>query len=572
MSRLIALKETSSRADLAALLGYTPKSFAYVLYKIPEQAKYNNFEIPKKGGGTRLIKAPIAQLKTLQRRLAKLLSSCRAELDLAHKRPVLSHGFRKKYSIVTNARNHKGRRYVLNLDLADFFPSINFGRVRGLFIKHNDFKLNVDVATVIAQIACHDHSLPQGSPCSPIISDLATRFLDVRLMQLAKKHRCTYSRYADDITFSTNQKNFPSALASQAGSFEGPWSLSQQLVSKISDAGFSTNPKKTRMQCRTSRQVVTGLTVNVKANIGAVYYRRARAMSHSLFTTGAYRHAKAVIVAGSAPLTSEIIQKTETKLDVLDGTLNHIYYVKNLADYRDSVLKKSNPIAARKLYRRFLFFKHFVALQKPLIVCEGKTDNIYIRSAVKSLSGSYPKLISESTFQFNLFRYSSIADEVLRLGGGTGAFKILLPEYKKNIAAFKFSPLAHPVMLLIDNDAGAKSVFNVVKENFSVEVGLDTTEDFYHLHKNLYLIKTPELDPKGISYIESFFDKVWLEKEIDGKKFNLGKKHEAPGEFGKFWFAEKIVMPNAAQIDFSKFGRLLSRVVAVIEHYSQLNK
>ncbi len=70
-----------------------------------------------------------------------------------------------------------------------------------------------------------------------------------------------------------------------------------------------------------------------------------------------------------------------------------------------------------------------------------------------------------------------------------------------------------------------------------------------------------------MSYIESFFDNPVLEMEIDGKKFNLGKKHEAPGEFGKRWFAERVVMPNAAHIDFKKFGALLDRLVAVIDHY-----
>ncbi len=223
------------------------------------------------------------------------------------------------------------------------------------------------------------------------------------------------------------------------------------------------------MQCRTSRQVVTGLTVNVKVNIGAAYYRRARAMSHSLFNNGTYHYTKAAIVAGSAPLTSEVIEQTSTKLDVLNGTLNHIYHIKNLMDRRDDQIKKVHPIAAWKLYRRFLFFKHFVAPQKPLIICEGKTDSIYIRCAVKSLAASYPKLIAGSALQFGFFNYSSVADDVLRIGGGTGAFKILLAEYEKNIGHYGFAPLGHPVILLIDNDGGANPVFSIIKEKFGVK-------------------------------------------------------------------------------------------------------
>ena len=100
---------------------------------------------------------------------------------------------------------HVGSKYVLNIDLQDFFDSFNFGRVRGFFIKNRNFQLNPDVATVIAQIACYDNKLPQGSPCSPVITNLISHSLDIRLASLAKKYKCTYTRYADDITFSTRE-------------------------------------------------------------------------------------------------------------------------------------------------------------------------------------------------------------------------------------------------------------------------------------------------------------------------------------------------------------------------------
>ena len=83
----------------------------------------------------------------------------------------------------------------MNIDLQDFFPTFNFGRVRGFFIKDQDFAVPEKVATVIAQIACHEGSLPQGSPCSPLITDMIAHILDVRLVQLAKANRLTYSRY-----------------------------------------------------------------------------------------------------------------------------------------------------------------------------------------------------------------------------------------------------------------------------------------------------------------------------------------------------------------------------------------
>jgi RNA-directed DNA polymerase len=93
---------------------------------------------------------------------------------------------------------------VLNLDLQNFFPSLHFGRVRGFFLNNNYFKLAEPVATILAQIACNDGALPQGSPCSPILSELLTHFLDMRLVRVAARNKCSYTRYADDITFSTN--------------------------------------------------------------------------------------------------------------------------------------------------------------------------------------------------------------------------------------------------------------------------------------------------------------------------------------------------------------------------------
>ena len=104
MSSLERLKSATSRKDLAELLGYKPKSLAYILYKIKDGEKYTEFSIPKKNGGVRQIKAPIDQLKQLQRRLADLLNQCFDEINKKGKqKKSISHGFRKKHSIITNA-------------------------------------------------------------------------------------------------------------------------------------------------------------------------------------------------------------------------------------------------------------------------------------------------------------------------------------------------------------------------------------------------------------------------------------------------------------------------------------
>ena len=129
---------------------------------------------------------------------------------------TIAHGFKRNRSIITNAKQHRNRRHVFNVDLEDFFPSINFGRVRGYFIRDSSFALDKDVATVIAQIACHENALPQGSPCSPVISNLIAHVLDMHLVNLASMVGCTYSRYADDLTFSTNKESFPPEIAERS--------------------------------------------------------------------------------------------------------------------------------------------------------------------------------------------------------------------------------------------------------------------------------------------------------------------------------------------------------------------
>ncbi len=208
MTRLERLQEAKSLSDLAKLLNYTPRGLAYVLYKTSEESRYRKFDIPKASGGFRTIHAPKRELKLLQSRLADLLSNCldNIEAEKPNRRRV-SHGFHRGRSIITNAKAHRKRRFVLNMDLKDFFGTINFGRVRGFFIADRNFKLDPKVSTIVAQIARYNNALPQGAPSSPVISNLIGHILDTRLIRVAREHGCTYTRYADDLTFSTNRRH-----------------------------------------------------------------------------------------------------------------------------------------------------------------------------------------------------------------------------------------------------------------------------------------------------------------------------------------------------------------------------
>jgi len=556
LSALSDLKAATSLSDLAKLIGYKPSALTFLIHQIPAGSKYSSFTIPKKSGGARLISAPAPKLKTLQQHLTSFLTQCRKEIDDTNKRQPLSHAFRKGQSIITNANPHIKHRYVLNLDLQDFFPSINFGRVRGFFISSDDFKLHKDVATVIAQIACHANALPQGAPTSPIVSDLIAHILDVRLVGLAKKYNCTYTRYADDLTFSTGMKSFPTPLAVQISPSD--WQLGKPLSDTITSAGFKINPGKTRMQLRGSRQTVTGLTVNQKVNIPADYYRRVRSMCYELFKTGNYFN------QGGAPITV---------LPVLEGQLNHCFRVK----YAVALARKEitpndkRDRGVRKLYKRLLFYKHFVQLKKPLIICEGKTDITYLKLALRSLAGIFPSLItttgSVQTRNVSFFNHTRIADNVLKLGGGSGGMQLLIKDYAAALKYFRNRPLAHPVILLIDNDDGADEIFAAIYNGVKLKVARTSTADFYQVCHNLYLVKTPEAGLHGTSRIEDLFAAPVLKTVVDGKTFNPGKSLDPTKEYGKVVFAEKVVRPNANKLNWSAFQKLLGRVDAVTKHY-----
>ncbi len=576
MTVLQSLKDAQNLEGFARLLGYKPSALAYILYKLPDSAKYHSFTIPKASGGERHIDAPLEPLKTLQRRLAKLLYDCVAHIEHEAKRPALSHGFRRKRSIITNARQHRNRRYVFNLDLADFFPTFNFGRVRGYFIKNADFALPEKVATLIAQIACRDGKLPQGSPCSPIIADLVAQILDVRMARMAKQGQATYSRYADDLTFSTNRKEFAEGLAFLDPIDPEKWQPSLPLLSRIEHTGFAVNPTKTRMQFRGSRQTVTGLVVNRTVNIRAEYYKTVRSMCHSLFMTGRYHRPipKPPVPPEGGDAATAGPELTD-KLAPLEGMLNHIHYVKNLADRRDDALKKEQPTAARRLYRDFLFYKSFVALKRPLLMCEGKTDNIYLRHAMRRLTDFHPALgqIEEGQFKpaVGLFRYTNHSHDILRLGGGSGDIKLFILHYARLLKRFTYLPLAHPVILVVDNDDGVngkKGIFALIKQKFGITIQWDSNDDFYHLVSNLYLVKTPSRGKTHKSCIEDLFDKATLDEKLGDKSFNKSNTTSTDTEYGKYFFAEKVVQVKANSIDFSGFKPLLNRIVAVMHHYT----
>ena len=264
-----------SADDVAEYFGISRARLIHALYRAPDETRYREFEIPKRTGGMRRISSPRGLVRDLQSTLNPVLQ----KIYDAH---PAAHGFISERSVVSNATPHAGKHWVLNVDLADFFPSINFGRVRGLFMAP-PFNMGPKAASVMAQICVFGNGLPQGAPTSPVLSNFIAASLDRRLLRLAKGHRCDYTRYADDITFSCDLSIFPPALAM----FDVSANLTEQvkagdaLERAIMACGFAINQKKVRLQGRHRHQSVTGLCVNRAANVERTRIRKVRAMLHA---------------------------------------------------------------------------------------------------------------------------------------------------------------------------------------------------------------------------------------------------------------------------------------------------
>ncbi len=240
---------------------------------------YSEFTIPKRRGGTRTLNAPSEELKSLQRRILHRL------LNPLPVHPAAA-GFVPARSIVHNARPHVGQGAVINIDLADFFPSITAERVHKCFRALGWNKL---ASTILTNICAYEGRLPQGAPTSPAISNLVCRRLDTRLAALAAKHHGQYTRYADDLTlsFTTFGSNKPMRPAPKGKPPSPPTEqpASRSLLTKIKniieEEGFKIQmKKKVRVQRPHQRQTATGLVVNRTINFPRAIRRRIRAMQH----------------------------------------------------------------------------------------------------------------------------------------------------------------------------------------------------------------------------------------------------------------------------------------------------
>lgn len=231
-------------------------------------AHYTSFRIAKRRGGSRLIEAPSTVLKHVQRYVRRHITSTMEAPDCVH-------GFRSGRSIATNARPHVGTDLVVKYDLRDFFGSVSADRVLATFRR---LGYAHEVAQMLTSLCTLRGSLPQGAPTSPDLANAAAVRMDHRLAALAAAREFTYTRYADDLTFS-------------GSGIEAPASR-RAIEHIIRDSGFRPNAAKTAHLSQATRQRVTGIVVNARLNWPRDTRRWLRQEIHYLEKYGHAEHAE----------------------------------------------------------------------------------------------------------------------------------------------------------------------------------------------------------------------------------------------------------------------------------------
>jgi len=275
------LPDLPTMDSLAEFLGISRGDLGWLIFvdHAPKPAHYTPFAVPKRSGDYRILYAPKARLKRAQRRIYEGILS-RVAL------PDAVHGFVPGRSILTNASPHAGRDAVVNIDIEDFFPTITYRRVRGVF---QALGYGEETAIALALLCTVEpvaeaqkvvggssrRQLPQGAPTSPALANLTCRKLDARLGGLARKFGIAYTRYADDLTFSGD-----GAFSDAVGRFV------RHARMIIADEGFRVNTRKVHITRKGRRQQVTGLVVNDAPSVPRRYRRELRAILHNARSTG----------------------------------------------------------------------------------------------------------------------------------------------------------------------------------------------------------------------------------------------------------------------------------------------
>lgn len=307
------------------------KSLTYYANPTLCKKRYKTFTIKKKSGTDRTIHAPVKGLKSI-------LRSLNFVLQCVYEPHEAATGFVLEKSIVENAQKHVGHHYVLNMDLKDFFHTFDRNRVK-MGLMYEPFNLNGDkepLAFLLASLCTHPFEidgevktvLPQGSPTSPTLTNILCKKLDRRLTGLANRFGATYTRYADDITFSSPHNIYTDEA------------FNKELKRIIEeDQKLIINPKKTRLQKAGYRQEATGLIVNDKVNVRKRYVKQIRMWLYYWEKYG-YEKAEQIFKRDYIADKGHVKNLNAHLVNVLDGKLEFLRMVKGVEDETFKGLKK----------------------------------------------------------------------------------------------------------------------------------------------------------------------------------------------------------------------------------------
>lgn len=310
------------------------KSLTYYANPSLCKKRYQTFKIKKKSGADRTIHAPVKGLKSI-------LRSLNFVLQCVYEPHEAATGFVLEKSIVDNAKKHVGHHYVLNMDLKDFFHTFDRNRVKMGFM-YEPFNLNRDkepLAFLLASLCTHPFEingevktvLPQGSPTSPTLTNILCKKLDRRLTGLANRFGATYTRYADDITFSSPHNIYQrveNPVLNEKGAYDD---FISELERLIQVQKLVINPKKTRLQKAGYRQEATGLIVNDKVNVRRRYVKQIRMWLYYWEKYG-YEKAEQIFKRDYIADKGHVKNNNAHLVNVLDGKLEFLKMVKGVKD------------------------------------------------------------------------------------------------------------------------------------------------------------------------------------------------------------------------------------------------
>jgi 5S rRNA maturation endonuclease (ribonuclease M5) len=236
--------------------------------------------------------------------------------------------------------------------------------------------------------------------------------------------------------------------------------------------------------------------------------------------------------------------------------------------------KAKDLSSQEKQYRKFLFYREFFAMDRPVILTEGKTDKVHLYAAIKKQAALYAQLAdstqSPATLKVRVFPgVERRTNALMGLSGGTANLASFISNYEDETKTF-FKPLARePIIVLVDLDDGWSSIQAVIKNKTKLKP--DGKENFYRIGNNLYVVCIPPPPGATEGCIEDLYPVAILDTKIDGKSFDMSNKTQDHGlHYGKFVFAEKVIKPHVSTIDFSGFNPLLERISTVITHHHGL--